>query len=101
MIYLREESSKYFITRIVQEYISELNNRKAKPVSLALQLSDSKILVWAVIKDDDESCEDKIFLAEAVVNSRFYQYGFYISTTLVEEYDSCQIPNHFTVVING
>jgi hypothetical protein len=75
--------------------------RKAKPVSLALQLSESKLLVWAVIKDDDELCENQLFLAEAAVNSRFYQYGFHISTTLVEESDSCKIPNHFIEVVNG
>jgi hypothetical protein len=96
---VRTESSKFFISEIVRDYFNELKIRKANPVSLALQLSESKILVWAIVHDDDEACEDQLFLAEAAVNSRFHQHGFYVSTTLVEESDSCKVPNHFALII--
>lgn len=94
----RNSSSAYFITNMVDAYIKELIQSKSKPKNIALELSNSKILVWAEIKEDDELMEDALILAEAKINANFSKHGFYISSTIVEDTDALEVPSHYKKV---
>lgn len=91
----RVSTSMYFIKNLLLDYVTELKNFKLKPSKIALDLSDAKILVWAEIEDEDEETEDALILAEAKANSKYSDYGFHITSTIVEKSDSMPIPPHY------
>lgn len=91
----RNLSSQYFIKNLVGEYIEEIVERRTKLSRLALELMNSKILVWAEIEDDDENAEKSLILSAAKVNNEFHRYGFHISPTIVEKSDRLDIPKHY------
>lgn len=91
----RTATSIHFIQSIILEFLTELNESDCKPLKLAFDLSDAKVLVWAEISDDDELTEDKILLAEAKVNAHYYKYGFHISSTILECSDRYPVPSHY------
>lgn len=95
----REQSTMYFVKSIVQDYIKALSSQKSLPVKLALGLSDSKILVWSEIQDDNEDMQDALLLAEAKVNSKYHNLGFYINSTIIEQSDKLDIPPHYQKII--
>jgi hypothetical protein len=96
---VRASSSIYFIKSLVSDYLVELVERKIQPRKLALELSDAKVLVWAEIEERDEVAEDMLLLAEAKVNAKYDQYGFHISSTVVESCDNLAVPSHYLTVI--
>lgn len=96
---VREASSKIFIRNIVNDYLHELQKLNKKPASLSLGLSDSKILVWAVIEDDDEATEDALLISEAKVNGKYYKHGFYLNSTIIEKSDKIPTPPHYNSII--
>lgn len=92
-------ASTHFIMKLVEKYFIELfSDKKHIPSRLAFDLSDSKILVWAEIENDDEQAEDKLILAAAKVNSLFFDYGFHLSSTIVEKSDGLAIPKQYKEV---
>lgn len=93
--YARQASSAFFITNMVETYLKELIQSKRKPNKIALELSNSKILVWAEIVENDELMEDALILAEAKINASFSKYGFHISSTIVDESDLLSVPEHY------
>lgn len=95
----RVQSSMYFVKRMLKEYFDSIKDYSSKPLKLALELSDAKILVWAEIADDDEAAEDALILSEAKANGKFGEYGFHISSTIVEKSDSLPIPSQYQLVI--
>jgi hypothetical protein len=95
----REAGSMLIIPELVTDYINGFKLRDIKLFSLSLQLSDSNILVWAVVNDDDEATMDQLFLLEAEVNAKYSDYGLHISTTIMEKSDNCAIPSQFQPVI--
>jgi len=100
--FLREQSTKYFVSQLLQDYFKELKSFNSFPQKLAFDLSDAKILVWAQIKDNDELTEDALILSEARANSKYNDHGFYISSTIIEESDHLPIPSHYHVLqLNG
>jgi ribosomal protein L16 Arg81 hydroxylase len=99
---MRLESTKFYISQIVNDYFKELHENKANPQKLAFDLSDAKILVWAQIQNQDESTERALILSEAEANSKYSDNGFYISSTIVEDCDNLPVPPHYKEVnING
>lgn len=94
----RVQSSMYFIKSLIQDYVTELNQREAKPLKLALDLSEAKIFVWATINDNDDKTEDALILSEAKINAKYSEYGFHISSTVVELSDKIQIPPHYQTI---
>ena len=96
--YARNQSTVFFIQGIIESYFISLAEHKAKPKRLGLDLSASKVLVWAEIDNDDESTEDALILASAKVNNDFSEYGFHISSTIVEVDDALEIPGHYKEV---
>ena len=67
---------------------------------MALDLSDSKILAWVELFDDDEESEDNLIISEAKVNAEFEKFGFKISTTYVEVCDKLNVPPHYSLFNN-
>lgn len=96
---IRESSSKFFIQSILKDYLQELKAHRRKPLKLAMALSDSKILVWAVINDNDEQTEDALLISEAKVNGKYYERGFYLNSTIVEKSDCLKTPPHYQTII--
>lgn len=96
--FARDCSNELIIKRLLDAYFIELGERKAKPKRMAIYLSNYKILLWAEIKDDDEVTEDALILSAAKVNFDFSKYSLYIASTIVEESDLQDIPNHFLEV---
>jgi hypothetical protein len=91
----REMSSRLVIPQLIINYLNGLKKRTVEINSLSFQMSDSKILVWAVVNDDDEDSMDQLFLQEAEVNAKFAEYGFHVSTTIMEKSGNCATPPHF------
>ncbi len=96
---MRETSTMYFITEIITEYVKEIKNQHKHPLKLALALSDSKILVWSVINDNDEETEDALLIAEAKINGKYHQNGFYLNSTILEKSDNAEVPAHYQIII--
>lgn len=93
------KTQQFFIGNLLNEYINELLvTHKKQPLKLGLELSDSKILVWAEIENEDEETEDALILSQAKVNAKYEKYGFYISSTIVEEEDRMNLPNHYKLL---
>jgi PhoPQ-activated pathogenicity-related protein len=91
----RDMSTKAFVRHILTDFVNAVKNRKHLPLKLAIGLSDSKILVWSEIEDDDETTEDALLMAEAEVNAKYHDYGFYLNSTIVEQSDNLPIPPHY------
>lgn len=96
---IRETSSKFFISCILKDYINELKSSQRNPLKLSMALSDSKILVWAEIDDNDEKTEDALLIAEAKVNGKYYEKGFYLNSTIIEKSDNLSTPSHYQSII--
>ena len=96
---MRVTSSLYFIKRIVLEYLTELKLGDKLPLKLAMGLSDSKLLVWSEIEDEDDKMEDALLIAEAKVNGKYHANGFYINSTIIEKSDNIPVPNHYQTII--
>lgn len=99
IINMRRDSTRFFITKIINDYINELKSSGKFPVKLAMGLSDSKLLIWSEIKDNDEETENALLIAEAKVNGKYYDNGFYINSTIIESSDNLPIPPHYQTII--
>ncbi|MBN8823365.1 MULTISPECIES: hypothetical protein [unclassified Spirosoma] len=95
----RIQSSRFFLGRLILDYVNELKQRQVEPCQLAMDFSDASVLVWAEIDDDDESMEDQLRLAQAKINAQYSQYGFYLSSTIVEKSDCLSIPSHYQSIL--
>jgi hypothetical protein len=91
----RKMSTQYFIRSLINEYIKELSHLKHNPKKLGLELSNSKVLVWAEIYDNDDETEKALILAQAKVNAQYTKFGFAITSTIVEECDQLTVPSHY------
>lgn len=100
LMFGRNMSSMYFIRRMIMEYVDELQAMKCQPLRLSLNHSNSKILVWAEIDNNDEPTEDKLLIAEAKINAKYHNKGFYISSTIVEKCDSFPIPSQYQPLLS-
>jgi hypothetical protein len=96
---MRSNSSQFFISSLVVDYLNELKAAGKNPLKLALGISDSKILVWSEIEDNDEEMEDLLLITEAKVNGKYHQKGFYINSTIIEKSDNLHIPPHYQTII--
>ena len=94
----KKTSSTFFIKNLINSYFKELGERKTRPNRVALELSNSNVLVWAEIENDDELTEDALILSAAKVNYAFSTFGFHISSTIVEVGDKLNVPKHYKEV---
>ena len=95
---INETASKFYITNLLRDYISELITYEANYKQMGLELSNKKILVWAELFDDDFASEKKFILAQAKVNAKYCDFGFSVSSTIIEESDELIIPNHYKLI---
>jgi hypothetical protein len=96
---MRQTASLFHIVSILKDYLSEIKNTNLEPAKLLVSLSDSKILVWAEINDDDDKTEDALLTIEAKINGKYYSKGFYVNSTIVEESDNIVPPPHYQKII--
>lgn len=94
----RELTSKYFIGNIIKDFFALIPKENKLADRLALSYSNSKVLVWAVINDDDEKTEDDLLISEAKINAKYHEYGFNISVTIIEKSDNIPIPKHYQTI---
>ncbi len=90
-------SQQLFVYEIVKDFLSEIVARKVDYSRLAFDLSNTKVLVWVEIDDDDEQSEDGLILAQAKVNYNYQTYGYTISSTIVEQGDNIEVPSHYVL----
>lgn len=90
-------AQRHFVSKIIFEYIQLLGKRR--PRKLAFDFNDSDILVWAEIDDDDGGMERFLILTEAKINARYHDFGYDMTTMLVETSDESPVPNHYQVFI--
>lgn len=83
------------IKDVVVDFVKELISRGQSDVSLSFNVSGSKVLVWAEIKDNDDNAESGLFLSEAKVNAKYREFNYSINTTIVEESDFLTSPPHY------
>ena len=92
----KELSQHHFISRILVDYLSVIRKNHLMPKKLAFDINDTEVLVWAEIDDNNEELEKQLILAEAQVNSRYHQYGYDMTSMIVEKSDLLPIPNHYS-----
>ena len=97
----KNSAHQYFITKILFEYIQEIMARGCKPIKLAVDHTNSKVLVWAEIDDDDKLSERNLILAEAKVNANYYSKGFHVSSVIMEKSDHYPVPSHYKTIISA
>lgn len=97
MIYgMRKTTEIHFVKEMVTNYLNFLLSSEHLPSTLAFKVSNNnKIYIWGVIPNDNENVEDAMILAEASVNGKFYQYGFNLTSTIVEESDNLPQPPQY------
>jgi hypothetical protein len=89
----RSQTQRHFISSIILDYVEIIKNNT--PLKLAFNFNDSEVLVWAEINENDELKEKHLYLAEAKINAKYNQYGFDMTTMIVEDTDNISIPNHY------
>lgn len=90
-------AQKHFVANIIFRYLTILKQADNLPLKLAFDFNDSEVLVWAEIEDDDWEAEKGLLIAEAKVNAQYHPYGYDMRSTIVEECDKLEIPNHYKV----
>lgn len=86
----------HIMTNLVVDFFNYLNqDPSAKPSKIALHLSNRKVLVWAIIPDEQEEIIDGLYKIEAKINFQYRQSGFSLSVTVVEESDGLNIPPQY------
>jgi hypothetical protein len=88
---VRANTTRDFVTKIIFDYLKEITNLPV--LNLAFNHTNSHVLVWAEI--DDDISERELILAEARINAKYHQYGFAISTTIIEKGDNLDIPSQY------
>lgn len=68
---------------------------------LAVDISRSKLFVWAEVDDDDETSMRSILYADSVANLKMEDLGFSVSATVVEKSDCVPVPSHYVKVIDN
>jgi hypothetical protein len=91
----RKTTSQYFISKMLFTYMSTLKENIENVLNIGFELCDTKIMVWAEIKEDDEATEDALLIAEAKVNAEYNSDGFRLLSTIVEDCDNLQVPENF------
>ena len=74
----RETSSMYFVQKMLVDYFNEIKKSKLNFNKLAFDLGNSKLLSWVEINDGDELSEDKLIMAEAMINAKYEPFGFHL-----------------------
>lgn len=91
----KDLSNQFFIPKILLEYLSLV--KKDMPIKLAFDMSGSEILIWAEIDDDNWEMEQKLILSEAKINAKYHEYGYDLTSMIVERSEQLNIPKHYSI----
>lgn len=92
----KDKANAIILKDVIVDFITHLiTDSTHLPNKLAFSTSNDKLLVWAEIKENDEVAEDNIIMAEAKVNGKYYNKGFSVSSTIIEDCDNIKIPLHY------
>ncbi len=91
----RVGATKYFISKLIMDYMNKIHDLPVKPNKLLIDYNDSELLIWGEVNEDDEDTETNLFRVEGQINAEYHKYGFQISSTIVESSDSFIIPPHY------
>ena len=91
--------ANFGIDNILVRDLVKFKENKDKILNIAINLSNTKVSVWAVTNDDDEVSAKKIIIAEAKVNAKYFKYGFYIDAMIMEKSDNYPVPNHYQKLV--
>jgi len=94
----KNNAQRHFVSKMLVDYVGFIS--KKSPSKLAFDFNDSNVSVWAEIPDDDELMERSLILSEAKINAKYHEFGFDMTTTLVETRDHLSIPNHYQIFID-
>lgn len=94
----KNNAQRHFVSKMLVDYVGFINKKSA--LKLAFDFNDSNVLVWAEISDDDDVMERSLIMAEAKINAKYHEFGFDMTTTLVETRDHLSIPNHYQIFID-
>ena len=75
--------------------------KNVKLRKLAVDISKSKLFVWAEVEDDDDASMRSILYADSVANLKMEDLGFSVSATVVEKSDCVPVPSHYVKVIDN
>jgi hypothetical protein len=92
---LKERISVKFLKKALQAYGTQITSSKHRPLQIALNHSDNKLLVFAIIEDGDEDTENMLLAVAAEINYKFERYGIRVSTMIIEESDNYPVPKHY------
>ena len=91
----KQISQQHFISKILREYINLIRKNHLSPQKLAFDLNDTEVLVWAEVDDNNEELEKQLILVEAQVNAKYHEFGFDMTSMIVEKSDHLPVPNHY------
>lgn len=92
-----EDVNHFYYRNIINTFLDLTDSFKESIKNVSFDISGTKILVWAVIKDqsDYDDVEHKLIMSEAKVNAEFYDKGYHMDVTFVEEEDNIPTPPHY------
>lgn len=96
----RQSSSLFCAQLALSEFLRKFMEFKTNPPEkLALEMTGSKLLVWAEVAEDDDSACRALLLADAAANARVESLGYSTSITVVESSDGLEAPRHYKLVL--
>ncbi|MEC7754532.1 hypothetical protein [Roseivirga sp. UBA1976] len=95
--YNRQFLIRALVPNAINDFLIALDHRK--PNKLAFSYTDSSLLAWVEIKEGNEEMEDLLIDAEAMINAKYYEYGFHMDSMVVEDSDNFEIPPHYKPLI--
>ena len=94
----KNTAQRHFVSKMLVDYVGFIGKKSS--LKLAFDFNDSNVLVWAETPDDDELMEKSLIMAEAKINAKYHEFGFDMTTTLVETRDCLSVPNHYQIFID-
>lgn len=92
----REHGHAFFVKKMIVNFIESLGDTDLK--SLAFDLDDNQVLVWATIQDNDEASENKLILSKSKTNAEFIKDRLSIDIMITEESDNFPIPSQYKIL---
>ncbi|HCN37608.1 MAG TPA: hypothetical protein DIS94_07860 [Bacteroidetes bacterium] len=94
---LKKEKSE--LAKIILNFLDLLSKKEVQLFKLGFDLSDSNILIWAILPNDNELNESNFISAVAKANAE-NESKFYLDAVWVEEEDNLEMPNNFKSIID-
>ena len=86
---------KHSMSDLISTYIYGFNQISIDLVSISYFHFDFHLLIWAVVHNYDRESKEKLFLVENIINSKYAESGFRLTTIIMEENDKILAPSEF------